>query len=241
LKKSPIFASLAVALALTLVAGKSACEAQSIDVSARVDITQQGKHDAHPRTSNVVVWLTPLQDGIAARVPTKPQEFTLAQKDKQFKPHLLVVPTGSSVNFPNLDPYFHNVFSLFNGKRFDLGLYQGHSHHAVQFDREGISFIFCNIHPDMGAVVVSLSTPYYAISSPDGSILIRSVPPGKYKLSVWAENVSADSLNKMTRDIEINSQNSQLGTLKLLANEDIIHGHLNKYGEPYEPATTTPY
>jgi len=232
---------LILTLAMLFAIVRGACSAQAVDVSAHVELTHQGKQDAHLGSSNVVVWLTPLQDGLISAAPRKPQEYTLAQKDKQFRPHLLVVPIGSSVNFPNMDPFFHNVFSLFNGKRFDLGLYEGHIHHAVQFDREGISFIFCNIHPDMGAVVVSLSTPFYAVSTADGAVLIRSVPTGKYRLNVWAENVSMDSLNKLSRTIEISPQSSQLGTIQLHSSGDVMSRHLNKFGENYDPASKSAY
>jgi hypothetical protein len=165
----------------------------------------------------------------------------LVQKDKKFNPHILVVPTGSSVEFPNLDPFFHNVFSLFNGKRFDLGLYEAHSHRTVQFDREGISYVFCNIHPEMGAVVLALSTPYYGISKPDGSVVLHNVPEGSYRLNVWAENVANDSLNALSRVIEINSQNTQLGTIHLKTTDDVMRQHKNKFGENYPPAGKDPY
>ena len=75
-----------------------------------------------------------------------------------------MIPAGGKVEFPNHDPFFHNVFSLFDGKRFDLGLYESGTTHFVQFDKPGISFIFCNIHAQMNAVVIALNTPYYAIS-----------------------------------------------------------------------------
>ena len=72
--------------------------------------------------------------------------YTLLQKNRTFIPHLQVIPAGSVVQFPNADPFFHNVFSLFNGKRFDLGLYEAGSSKSVTFPREGVSYIFCNIH-----------------------------------------------------------------------------------------------
>jgi plastocyanin len=159
----------------------------------------------------------------------------------QTRPHILVVPTGSSVDFPNLDPFFHNVFSLFNGKRFDLGLYEAHTHRAVQFDREGVSYIFCNIHPEMGAVVISLSTPYYATSTNKGDIIIHNVPPGNYRLNVWAENVENDRLNELSRIVDITPQNTQLGTLQLETSGDIMTHHENKFGESYTPLPKTPY
>ncbi len=96
---------------------------------------------------NVVVWLTP-QDraGKAAIAPRKRAQ--LVQRDKSFEPHVLVVRTGDTVDFPNRDPFFHNVFSLFDGKRFDLGLYEAGATNSARFDRAGVSFLFCNIHPE---------------------------------------------------------------------------------------------
>jgi plastocyanin len=216
--------------------------AQDVDVSARVELTRQSarSHAAPVSLANVVVWLTPLQKN-APIEQHKQQQYTLAQKDKQFVPHLLVVPTGSSVDFPNLDPFYHNVFSLFNGKRFDLGLYEAHTRRSVQFDREGVSYIFCNIHPEMGAVVVSLSTPYYAVSSHDGAVTLHNVPPGSYRLNVWAENVSIDRLNELSRTVEITLQNTQLGTLHLQMSGDVMSHHTNKFGEAYPPASKDPY
>ena len=99
---------------------------------------------------------------------TQTGHYRLLQKDKTFTPHLLVIPTGSSVDFPNLDPFYHNVFSLFNGKRFDLGLYESGSSRTVHFDHDGVSYIFCNIHPEMSAVIVTLSTPYFGVSAANG-------------------------------------------------------------------------
>jgi plastocyanin len=211
--------------------------AQGLDVTAQVSVTHS--KPAHGNNANVVVWLSPLQSQ-PLPAPHK-QDYTLAQKDKEFVPHLLVVPTGSSINFPNLDPFFHNVFSLFNGKRFDLGLYEGHTHRAVQFDREGISYIFCNIHPDMGAVVVSLSTPYFATSNPDGRIAIHGVPPGRYKLNVWAENVPVDHLAALSHTVEITPQSTQLGTITLQPSGDYMSHHTNKFGETYKPTPKDNY
>jgi plastocyanin len=207
---------------------------QTVDVSATVALQRPGAKAAERGSANVVVWLTPLQGGSPAAQPQ--QHYTLAQKDKMFHPHLLVVPVGSSVDFPNLDPFFHNVFSLFNGKRFDLGLYEGHSHRAVRFDREGVSYIFCNIHPDMGAVVISLSTPFYAVSQADGRILLRHVPPGRYRLHVWAENVDLQTLNGLSRDVQVDAQNNQLGTFYLQVTAGQAASHKNKFGEDYAPA-----
>ena len=115
-----------------------------------------------------VIWLTPLEN--KTPLPNKSGQYVLTQKNKQFTPHLMVIPAGSVVGFPNQDPYFHNVFSLFNGRRFDLGLYEAGSTRSVRFTREGVSYVFCNIHPEMSAVILALSTPYFAVVE-NGKIL----------------------------------------------------------------------
>jgi plastocyanin len=191
--------------------------AQASDVSVHVELAHahEPASSKHAFNAGVVVWLTPNFNGALSPAPRTTQHYTLMQKDKQFIPHILVVPTGSSVDFPNLDPFFHNVFSLFNGKRFDLGLYEAHTQRTVQFDRDGVSYIFCNIHPEMGAVIVTLSTPYYATSTRDGSILLHDVPPGSYRLHVWAENVPLDHLDALSRNVEIGPQNVNLGAISL--------------------------
>src|SRR6202008_2491180 len=117
-------------------------------------------------SSGAVLWLNPIPPDPAASA--RPGHFRLAQKDKSLNPHLLVVPLGSSVDFPNMDPFFHNVFSQFNGKRFDLGLYEEGSTRVVHFDHEGVSYIFCNIHSQMAAVIVTLRTPYFAVATRSG-------------------------------------------------------------------------
>ncbi|PYU63505.1 MAG: hypothetical protein DMG55_00240 [Acidobacteria bacterium] len=105
--------------------------------------------------SNVAVWLTPLDPSAERAASTTAAKFVpkLVQRNKVFEPHMLVIHVGTVVQFPNKDPFFHNVFSLFDGKRFDLGLYEAGSAKSVRFDRPGVSSLFCNIHPQMSAVV----------------------------------------------------------------------------------------
>ena len=209
---------------------------QTSEVSLRVQI-HGGNRQRHKQTrdivlSEAVVWLSPISQALS--LPARSQRnYTLAQRNKQFTPHLLVVPTGSSVDFPNLDPFFHNVFSLFNGKRFDLGLYEAHTHRAVRFDREGVSYIFCNIHPQMGAVVIALDTPLYAISHPGGLVVLQNVPFGNYHLHIWAENVPLGQLALLERDVKIDSIDAQLGELHLQTSGDIMDHHENKFGKDY--------
>ncbi len=198
-------------------------------LKAHVDITRNGHRlkDA----SEAVVWLSPL--GGMTETPHQSQIPQLVQKDKSFHPSLVVIPVGGRVEFPNRDPFFHNVFSLFEGKRFDLGLYESGSSRIVQFDKPGISFIFCNIHAQMSAVVIALSTPYYAISDVRGEIAIRNPPPGRYELQVFHTAVAPDTLRELTREVTISSGETTLGSFTL-AESDVTMSHKNKYGRDYD-------
>jgi plastocyanin len=228
---------------LCTIALTPCARAQTLDLSAHVKVTKGrgASHASQHASGDVVIWLTPTRETEGAPAPRAPQKYTLEQKDKQFIPHILVVRTGSSVDFPNLDPFYHNVFSLFNGKRFDLGLYEAHTTRAVRFDRDGVSYIFCNIHPEMGAVVISLSTPYFGVSTPDGNVTIHGVPAGSYRLNVWAENVPVDRLNALSRVVDISPSNTQLGAFELQASGDIMTHHQNKFGESYKPDSKETY
>ena len=166
--------------AVSVVLAQGRPSGSTVKVTAHIEIRPSAvSGDKHmPTVPPAVLWLKPLTLGLA--IPALPKTgYTLLQKDKMFTPHLLIVPTGSVVQFPNADPFFHNVFSLFNGQRFDLGLYEAGKTKAVTFSREGVSYIFCNIHSDMSAVVVSLSTPFYSIADAHGTFHIDGVPIGE--------------------------------------------------------------
>ena len=170
----------------------------------------------------------------------KPGHYRLLQKDKTFTPHLLVIPTGSSVDFPNLDPFYHNVFSLFNGKRFDLGLYESGSSRTVHFDHDGVSYIFCNIHPEMSAVIVTVSTPYFGVSAADGSITLHAVPPATYEMHVWAEGSSAHDLNALSRRVTVAPSQKDLGIVDVTVDAH-LPAHKNKFGEDYQAPNDSIY
>src|SRR5215472_18125704 len=152
-------------------ASRCSVHAQEITVDGHVTLLDSAAHGKPTDNSGAVLWLTPLSALTAnrARLPNaSPQHFRLVQKNKRFTPHILVVPVGAVVDFPNLDPFFHNVFSMFDGKRFDLGLYEAGASHSVTFDRPGVCYVFCNIHPEMSAVVVATDSAYYAVSDKAG-------------------------------------------------------------------------
>ncbi len=195
-----------------------------------------------PSVSPSVLWLTPLSDPAAdPSVDPAPKPFRLLQKNKRFDPHLLVVPVGATVQFPNRDPFFHNVFSLYNGQRFDLGLYEAGSTRSVRFDRAGICYIFCNIHAEMSAVIVVLKTPYYAASNAAGEIRLVNVPPGRYRMEVWQEAALPEDLKKLSREVTISADQTSLGVFRLRGTASRILGHKNKYGRDYdEPNSPNP-
>ena len=220
----------------------TATYAETVDASVQVRITRLGKAKDQPANSaGVVVWLTPLSPAMADVVSRpRPGHYRLVQKDKKFTPHLLVIPTGSTVDFPNLDPFFHNVFSLFNGKRFDLGLYESGSSRTVHFDHDGVSYIFCNIHPEMSAVIITVSTPYFGVSPADGSITLQAVPPASYEMHVWAEGGSTSDLNALSRRVVVTSAQRDLGVVDIKADSH-IPAHKNKFGEDYEAPNESIY
>jgi plastocyanin len=227
-----ILVKLRVALCGLLLPCVFVC-AQAVDLDGKVQLTRNGRrlHDA----SKLVVWLTPV--GNAPPVTSPVQEAAqipkLVQKDKSFQPALLVIPAGGKVEFPNRDPFFHNVFSLFDGKRFDLGLYESGTTRFVQFDKPGISFIFCNIHAQMSAVVIALNTPYYGVSDPHGEISIADVAPGRYQIHVFHPSVSPEALHAAEREITVTPGDTFLGSFSL-AESDLELAHKNKYGRDYD-------
>jgi hypothetical protein len=213
---------------------------QEAEVTAHIQIAQQGEKENSASAAGAILWLVPLDAPARPGLITpQPGPLQLVQKNKNFQPHMLVVRAGDSVAFPNTDPFFHNVFSLFNGKRFDLGLYESGATRYVKFDRPGICYIFCNIHPEMSAVIIVLDTPYYGISDAQGKITIQGVPPGHYGLKVWQERGEPASLDALHRDIVVAAGTNSLGTLNI--RQAPLVGHNNLYGRPYvHPSPPTP-
>ena len=188
--------------------------------------------------TGVVVWLQPLDASTAKILPAiqlPAKRPRIVQRNKSFEPHLTVVYVGSVVDFPNHDPFFHNVFSLFDGKRFDLGLYEAGATNSVRFDRVGVSYLFCNIHPDMSAVVVTLDTPYYALSDKSGKVMIPNVPDGRYELHVWYERSLPEPLKNLSRIVRISAESRDLGTIVIPEDPSFTPAHKNKYGQDYAP------
>jgi len=233
-------------LCLGIIGCPVATRAQGVAVATHVDLIKPGtetpQHSDANDFSNVVVWLSPPDKTPPSSVPSAPASAPrLIQRNKNFEPHLLVVEVGTVVQFPNKDPFFHNIFSLYDGKPFDLGLYEAGSTRTVRFDRPGVSFLFCNIHSEMSAVVVAVDTPYYAISDRSGQIRIRDVPPGRYLMHIWYERSKPEDLQSLNRVVNISSATRTLPTFQVQLDPNFTWTHKNKYGQDYVPPANPEY
>jgi plastocyanin len=147
-----------------------------------------------------------------AEAPAEAPHGRMDQKDEAFVPHLLAIITGTVVDFPNLDPVYHNVFSLSPTRRFDLGRYAvGHSK-AIKFERPGIVRVFCDIHSHMSAFILVFDHRFFAMTDDEGRYQIDRVPPGTYKVTAWYEGVAQKTLtvtvppSGATVDLDFNLQ-----------------------------------
>ena len=136
------------------------------------------------RRQSIVYLATAPQGAFEARVR---EQAVLDQRQETFVPYVLPVLAGTTVSFPNNDPFYHNVFSLSKAARFDLGRYPMGRSKTVRFDQPGIVRVFCEIHSHMSAFVVVLSHRYFAATAPGGRYRIAGVPPGEYDVVVWTD------------------------------------------------------
>lgn len=189
--------------------------------------------------SGVVVWLDPAS-GSAPEAP-KRGKVEMVQKGKRFLPHLLAITVGTTVDFPNYDPIFHNAFSNYNGEIFDVGLYPPGTSRAITFKREGIVRVFCNIHPAMSAIIVVLKSPYFATSAKSGEFSIANVSPGSYRLRVFHERATEQTLDALTRTVEVVAGVTDLPAITVSESGYLLLPHKNKYGKDYPPADSGAY
>jgi plastocyanin len=229
-------------LCLVIVASSGPAQSTTAADSPAAEITGevalvQGKTGHSADASQVVVWLVPTDPVQHVSTSTDRTRYRLLQHNKRFEPSLLVVPVGSVVDFPNTDPWFHNVFSLYRGKRFDLGLYQAGTQKSVKFDRVGPSYLFCNIHPEMTGVVLAVDSVFFGISDKAGRYSIPGVPPGRYVLHVWYENAKPEALQELQKSVVIEGGNRTLPLISVPVVKQILTEHKNKYGQDYDPDT----
>jgi plastocyanin len=204
-------------------------------VSGRIVLNDS--HDPAVRNrrdfSGVVISLKALAGVSTTTVQAK--KAMILQKDKMFSPHVLAIPVGSRVDFPNADPIFHNAFSSYNGQIFDVGLYPPGTSRSVRFAREGVVRVFCNIHSSMSAMIVVLATPYYATTGKDGSYNIADVPAGDYALTVVHERATEAALAAAARRVSVGADNVTLPEIAISEAGFLSIPHKNKYGRDYSP------
>lgn len=183
--------------------------------------------------SGVVVWLEPANADALRKIPAR--RYVMEQKDKHFKPHVLAIPVGATVDFPNKDPIFHSVFSNYDGQKFDLNLYRPNTSRDVVFKRAGIVRVFCNIHPTMSAVIAVLDTPWFAVSDAAGGFEIHDVPPGNYKLHIFHERATDETLNALVRAVTTENAAQVLPPIRISETGYIPAPHKNKWDKDYPP------
>lgn len=204
--------------------------ASTDDVGGRVEVERSRFFGSRFKPEeNVVIYL----ENSAIKSPPLPNPMQMIQQGKRFDPHMLIVTPGSAIDFPNRDPIFHNVFSPYYGRAFDLGLYKPGDSKRVQFEAPGVSWIFCDIHQEMSAIVLTLPTQYFAVTDPQGAFRIRGVPDGTYRLNIWYEEVTPAELTRASRIVEITPMARQLPVIRLSERGFVRVPHKNKFGKDY--------
>lgn len=161
--------------------------------ASRPNVSGLGMHAAHaaPDLRPAVVYL---ESAPARAFPdVEPMRATMDQRNETFVPHVLAVTVGTTVDFPNSDNTYHNVFSLRGPRPFDLGRYAAGRSKSVRFDRPGIVRVFCEIHSHMSAFILVFNHRYFSVTAADGRYQITRVPPGRYTLVAWNEGAIRES------------------------------------------------
>lgn len=226
MRRLPICFSLLCLVAATHTLGPTLARAST--VTGKVDILQKNSHE---HLGDIIVWLKPVQR--SASQITTPEHAQLLQKNKMFHPHVLPITVGSTVDFPNADPIFHNAFSSFDGQIFDVGLYAPGTSKSIRFHEAGIVRVFCNIHPTMSAVILVLDTPYFGRVGRDGQYRISKVPPGSYELRIFDERATTGPEVQLMVKVESGEEQTVAPAIHLSELGYVRLPHKNKYGLDY--------
>jgi plastocyanin len=193
-------------------------------VSGRVALIKNGAplRDA----SNAVVWIEGLH-----RAGEGVSRAAMKSEKKKFTPRVVVVSREGLVDFPNVDPIYHNVFSVSRANRFDLGLYRAGASKEKKFEEPGLVRVYCNIHPQMVGFVVVVDSDFAVVTSPDGSFRFDGVPAGSHRLRVWHE----EGGEATEIPIAVRARAETPVEARLDATDYRAQPHKNKYGKDYSP------
>jgi plastocyanin len=210
-----------------LTASLLAAPAYAGTVAGKVELVEKGGKQARD-LSDVVVYL----DGV--KLKPDPARATMVMRGKAFAPHVVAVPVGGTVDFPNEDPIFHNAFSVSGENRFDLELYKRPKVGSWTFKAPGVVRVYCNIHPQMSAVVLVRDNPFFTKAARDGVFAIEDVPAGRYQLRAWHERAPETS-----QEVSVAAEGRTVAQLVLDAASFRRVQHKNKFGKDY--ATSDKY
>jgi plastocyanin len=196
--------------------------------------TLSGRVNIIGRAAQSSVTTVVYAESLDVRLTPQPGRYTLLQRNKTFIPRVLAVPVGSTVNFPNNDLIFHNVFSLARPHPFDLGLYRSGSTKSRLFPAAATYRVFCNIHPQMTAVILVLPTSF--ITEPDSSGAYRlDLPAGRYRVTAWSERSQPT-----TTEVTVPSTGATSSELTLEESQFVELRHKNKFGQDYPKSAYDP-
>jgi plastocyanin len=190
-------------------------------VRGRVELLD--KSDRKGDASEAVVWVE------GPKVRPAAATAAVVMKNKAFAPRVVVVPVGGSVEFPNQDPIFHNVFSVSGENRFDLDLYKKPKSRVQRFERPGLVRVYCNIHPQMSAFVLVRDNPFWARPAKDGSFSIEDVPGGDWVVKAWHERSG-----EVSATVRVPDEGAVQAPLTLDAKRFKRAPHKNKFGKDYK-------
>jgi plastocyanin len=197
----------AAAVANGSIRGRVELRQPAADPAGRISVADLGTSAMHgPVDRRSVVYLDPApRAAFDTREEIRPR---LDQRNETFVPHVLAIVAGTTVDFPNSDHTYHNVFSLSKTRTFDLGRYAVGRSKSVRFDRPGIVRVFCDIHSHMSAFILVFAHRYFSVSEPDGSYRLENVPPGTYTVVAWHEAAALESRRVVVPDtggeVEVN-------------------------------------
>jgi plastocyanin len=213
------------AILLTLLLSATAARAGT--VSGKVTLVRDGKEQAD--ASNTVVWIEGLRPGASSRAPTG-AAGQMKSSSKRFQPRVIAVAKDSTVDFPNDDPIYHNVFSVSGANRFDLGLYRSGASKSRSFQEPGLVRVYCNIHPQMVGFVMVVDSDFKTVTGPDGSFRFDGVPPGAHVVKAWHEEGPETS-----QPVTVRASGDAPLVLRLDLSGYKPAPHKNKYGNDYPP------